>query len=205
MFNLAFGVPRSASAAGSAFGVNGVQIGPTNFQWTHTLVANPTTRPDGSALINGDRIYDSTTGEEWWWNGTLWLSHLFQSQSWVNNFTNTITVNTLVDTPIGRDVFVKEVIYSFSPSTNVTTTATNTITAAVRTLGPASTLLFNNPLPVGTVFTSGVRTAIKQSVGVTASVRTLGAAASGIALSSTNTTGFTLNSCSFGLRWAIVR
>jgi hypothetical protein len=196
-----FGVPTPAPA----FGANGLKLNATNYQWVHTLAANPLIRPDGSPLISGDRIYDTTTGEAWWWNGTLWLSHEFQSQSWVNNFTNTITVNTLVDTPIGRDVFVKEVIYSFSPSNNITTTAANTITSVLRTLGPTGVIVSNQTLPVGTVFNTGVRTAIKPSVGVTASVRTLGAAASGIALASTNTTGFTLNSCSFGLRWALVR
>lgn len=34
----------------------------------------PTTRVDGSALLNGDRWYNPTSGIEGFWNGTLWLS-----------------------------------------------------------------------------------------------------------------------------------
>jgi hypothetical protein len=201
MSHLEFGVPQPAPA----FGVNGLKLNATNYQWVHTLAANPTTRPNGAALITGDRIYDTTTGEAWWWNGTLWLSHEFQGHSFVTAAGNNANLSTIFDTPIGRDVFVKEAIYGFTTSGTVTTTATVTITTAVRTLGAAATILFNNPLPTGTTLTTGVRTSIKHSVGVTAPVRALGAAASGVALTTIQTLGVTLASFSFGLRWALVR
>jgi hypothetical protein len=201
MSSLEFGVPTPAPA----FGINGFKISPMNYQWVHTLAANPTTRPDGSVLISGDQIQDSATGAMWKWNGTLWLSHEFQGQSFVNAFGNNSNFNTIFDIPIGRDVFVKEAIYSYLPAGTVNTTATVTMTTIVRTLGATGTILFNQTLPLGTTFTNGVRTSLKVSVGVTAPVRALAATASGIGLNTIQTLGFTLASFSFGLRWALVR
>jgi hypothetical protein len=204
MFNFDFGVP-SRPVSASAFGVNGFQISSTNYQWVHTPTADPTTRPDGSALISGDQIQDFTTGEMWRWDGTLWLSPQFQAHSWSNNFLNGGALSTIIDIPIGRDVFIKEIIYSYLPGGTTTTTAAATLVTALRTLGGAPILILNQPLPNGIIFTNGVRTALKFSVGQTVAVRTLGATASGVALNVNNTLGFTLSAFSFGLRGALVR
>jgi hypothetical protein len=205
MFNFGFGVPSRPGSPSPAFGVNGFKISSTNYQWVHTPTANPTTRPDGSALLSGDQIQDSTTGDVWRWNGTLWLSQEFQSHSYLNGFNANGTLNTIFDTPIGRDVFIEEAIYSFVPAGTIITTATNTITTTLRSLGAASTVLFTSPVPNGTTLTNGVRTALKHSVGVTAPVRALGAPFSGIALTVNQAVGFTLSAFSFGIRWALVR
>jgi hypothetical protein len=205
MFNLDFGVPsRPVSASASAFGVNGFQISSTNYQWVHTLTANPTTRPDGTALLSGDQIQDSTTGEMWRWNGTLWLSREFQAHSWTNSFGNNSNFNTIVDIPIGRGALVKEVIYSYLPAGTVNTTATVTLTTTLRTLGAASAILFTQPLPLATNFTNGVRTATKIAAGVTVPA-SVGATTSGVALNVAQTLGFTLSAFSFGLRLSLVR
>jgi hypothetical protein len=34
----------------------------------------PNIRPDGNALVTGDKWYNPSTGAEWYWNGTYWLS-----------------------------------------------------------------------------------------------------------------------------------
>jgi hypothetical protein len=201
MFNLGFGIPNRPAPA---FGVNGFQISSMNYQWVHTLAANPTTRPDGSALIIGDQIQDPATGEMWRWNGTLWLSPEFQVHSFINSFGNNSSFNAIFDAPIGRDVFVKEVFYAYIPAGTVNTTATATITTTLRTLGASSTVLFTQPIPLGTNFATGVRTSRKQPAGVTAP-RTVVANASGVALNTVQTLGFTLSSFSFGLRGSLVR
>jgi hypothetical protein len=36
--------------------------------------ARPTARPDGSALVVGDKWYNTATGVEGFWNGTYWLA-----------------------------------------------------------------------------------------------------------------------------------
>lgn len=42
----------------------------------------PTTRPNGSALVIGDRWWKTDEGTEWFWNGTYWLStQLYESNS----------------------------------------------------------------------------------------------------------------------------
>jgi hypothetical protein len=205
MFNFGFGVPTSPPASAPAFGVNGFQISATNFQWTHAPVANPTTRPDGSALITGDRIQDSTTGDMWRWNGTLWLSHDFQAQSWINGFANGTGLNVPFDTPVGRDVFIREVVYSCNPQGGSTTSGTNTLTTTIRVMGAANTLVFSQNLPNGTVVPNGIWCSIKQSVGVTAPVKALGAAFSGLHLNVGNSLGYSLFALNWGLRWALVR
>jgi hypothetical protein len=205
MFNFGFGVPnKPVSASAPAFGINGFQISSTNYQWVHTPTANPTTRPDGSALLSGDQIQDSTTGDVWRWNGTLWLSREFQGHSWFNSIANNTTVNTIFDAPIGQGMFVKEVTYSFVPGGTVNTTATVTLTTTLRTLGAASTVLFTSPIPIGTVITTGVRTSLKHSAGVNVP-KTVGAAASGVLVSGNNLLGFTITSFSLGIRWAFFR
>jgi hypothetical protein len=203
MFSLDFGVPNRPAPA-SAFGINGLKLNATNYEWTHTLTANPTTRLDGSALISGDRIYDSTTGEIWVWNGTLWLSRDFQAQTWIDNFSTGTGLNVPFDTPVGRDVFVKEVVYSCIPAGGRITTATVTLTTTIRTLGAANSLVFSQNLPNGTVI-SGVWSSLKHQVGVTAPVRALGANASGLLLGASNSLGITLVALNWGLRWALVR
>jgi hypothetical protein len=39
----------------------------------------PTTRPDGSALVVGDKWYNTSTGVEGFWNGTYWLQTALQN------------------------------------------------------------------------------------------------------------------------------
>jgi hypothetical protein len=204
MFNFGFGVPTSPPASAPAFGVNGFQISATNFQWTHAPVANPTTRPDGSALITGDRIQDSTTGDMWRWNGTLWLSHDFQHQFWFSGFGNGTGLSFAIDTPVGRDAFVKEVLYSGIPQGNTATSATNTLTTSVRLLGAANTLVFNQNIPNGTSVTT-VWSSFKHSIGVTVPVRTSGATFSGFLVGASNVLGFSLFGFTLGVRWALVR
>jgi hypothetical protein len=64
----------------STFRTNGVQIATNNFQWLWSNTANPTTRPDGRALVAGDRILVTAATIDaglFEWNGTLWLGESF--------------------------------------------------------------------------------------------------------------------------------
>lgn len=52
----------------------------------------PVTRPDGSALVVRDKWYNTASGEEWFWNGTYWLSLILKSASYsgVATFSNSL-------------------------------------------------------------------------------------------------------------------
>lgn len=57
---------------------NGATI--NGVQWI-VQSSRPTTRVDGSALVVGDAWYNTSTGDNWSWNGTYWLSSNFFTQT----------------------------------------------------------------------------------------------------------------------------
>lgn len=59
--------------------------------WEVRQSSKPTTRPDSTALVTGDRWYDTTNNIWLFWNGTYWLSEQILS-SVVSG--NSITVTT---------------------------------------------------------------------------------------------------------------
>lgn len=66
-----------AIGASDIYLANGLPISTTpTYLWNWTSTANPTTRPDASALVSGDQILvpiGTTYPGLWQWNGTYWL------------------------------------------------------------------------------------------------------------------------------------
>lgn len=62
--------------------------------WKLNQSTKPTLRPDGSALVNGDRWIDTTDGREWRWTSPYWLSiETFPSQQFVTTATTMTYAN----------------------------------------------------------------------------------------------------------------
>lgn len=115
--------------------VNGVehfyQPGPTT----------PTVRGDGSALVSGDRWWNTTDGTEWFWNGTYWLGEKTYAKFFNNG--NAIVNNrsmggnaTFSPASATGDVFVESLtVWGFVPTTN---DATNKWEIRVSTIVPSA-------------------------------------------------------------------
>jgi hypothetical protein len=55
----------------------------------------PITRGDGSALVIGDRWWKTDAGEEWFWNGTYWLSkQLYTWQGFYGSYSSGTSLNS---------------------------------------------------------------------------------------------------------------
>lgn len=85
----------------------------------------PTVRRDGSALVIGDRWWKTDTTDEWFWNGTYWLSSNLQQGS--STFLSNLTGITTQTVPFGvistLPVFIERVrSYFYIPSGNLSST-----------------------------------------------------------------------------------
>ena len=134
-----------------------------------TSTSKPTTRADGSALQQGDRWYNPSTGVDGFWNGTYWLSSFILSCSALGRdagYTGgTSTDSAAIDNSSPIFVFKATVTYSVTVNqdsgnywnidTNVQrASASTTLTTTVNTQGQSalanSTLRVSKDLPVGT-------------------------------------------------------
>ena len=87
----------------------------------------PTDRPDGRALMVGDKWYKNNDGTDWYWNGTYWLSA--NTYTWgsigvtyssgTGNlaaqpiFITTVHFNCLFSAPVGANVTSQSDYYNF--------------------------------------------------------------------------------------------
>jgi hypothetical protein len=160
-------MPSSAppSTGGGGLSANGVQIATNNYQWVWSNTANPTTRPDGSALVAGDRILVAPgvqdSGGFTLSAAGLWLSDVVYEVdrngaiAWdVNGIITNQTVSVGTTTPAGLSkLFFRDLFVYVSA---ITLDASNFWSVQFRVEGPAGSIPVGNPLVINT--TGGHRT-----------------------------------------------
>ena len=122
----------------------------------------PTTRGDGSALVIGDRWWKNDTGEEWFWNGTYWLSPIERySVAWtgpINTTNNTVALLPQNSSPkingnLNTRVFIHRAGLIFSQY-SLNWDATNYWRVILRKTGDNIPPAFGNEDLTITIFTS---------------------------------------------------
>lgn len=78
----------------------------------------PTTRPDGSALVIGDKWYNSDIRVDFFWNGTYWLSS--PEVTAPNIITNLTSVNNcnISNDFADHDIFINKIVWTGRTGSN---------------------------------------------------------------------------------------
>lgn len=110
--------------------------------------SKPTARVDGSALVVGDRWVNSATGEQWFWNGTYWLSHVMTNVLRPSGITD--NANLTIPLIPSRQLFLRNVVFGASiPPTSLDASNFWTITFATTFSGDwtsqvSTSVVYNN-------------------------------------------------------------
>lgn len=103
------GILQARNAANNAYATIQSKDEIVNGAWEIRQSSKPTTRPDSSALVTGDRWLDASN--VWWfWNGTYWLSEqIFQSVLIGSSITVTTTFGAFYP-PSGYNVYLIDLL-----------------------------------------------------------------------------------------------